>query len=472
MGFEKPSTKLTFYKAFFSSQWKFLLHTILQCMSAKRTSWNEFSSSMAFAVICLSTCRKFNFSKYIFDNLVRNVDSSTKFYMYPRFLQLMIRAQVGDFSSHTIKYSSPALTQKVFANIRRVGKGYSGVETPLFEGMIVEQQVDEGAAAVNVKDVSTTGVVAEGDVSVADDVVPTAIKEPSIPSPTPPTPPLQPSQDQPSTSQDKIAQALEITKLKQRDKKLERRNKASKLKRLKKGMMIAHMDADVDVTLKDVALNAKIDDAEVQGSATLTDATPQLTTAAAPTFATAPSAARRRKGVGMTYDDIRPIFEKNFNYNVAFLLKKKEQMDKEDNRALKRNFDREDLEVLQRLVKERFTSTKPKNFFDDFPLTTLRAMFEKLDMQAQIWKNQRSVYGQAKVKSWKLLESCGVQIITFTITQLILLVERRYPLTRFTLDQMLNNVRLEVEEESEVSLELLSFGVDAAEDFKENMLSD
>nr|GFB98784.1 xylulose kinase-1 [Tanacetum cinerariifolium] len=30
MGYEKPSTKLTFYKAFFSSQWKFLIHIILQ----------------------------------------------------------------------------------------------------------------------------------------------------------------------------------------------------------------------------------------------------------------------------------------------------------------------------------------------------------------------------------------------------------------------------------------------------------
>nr|GFB65196.1 hypothetical protein [Tanacetum cinerariifolium] len=38
MGYEKPSTKLTFYKAFFSSQWKFLIHTILQYMSAKLTS--------------------------------------------------------------------------------------------------------------------------------------------------------------------------------------------------------------------------------------------------------------------------------------------------------------------------------------------------------------------------------------------------------------------------------------------------
>nr|GEY62734.1 hypothetical protein [Tanacetum cinerariifolium] len=44
MGYEKPSTKLTFYKAFFSTQWKFLIHIILQSMSAKCTSWNEFSS--------------------------------------------------------------------------------------------------------------------------------------------------------------------------------------------------------------------------------------------------------------------------------------------------------------------------------------------------------------------------------------------------------------------------------------------
>nr|GFA38109.1 hypothetical protein [Tanacetum cinerariifolium] len=55
IGYEKPSTKLTFYKAFFLSQWKFLIHTILQSLSAKRTSWNEFSSAMASAVICLST---------------------------------------------------------------------------------------------------------------------------------------------------------------------------------------------------------------------------------------------------------------------------------------------------------------------------------------------------------------------------------------------------------------------------------
>nr|GEU89555.1 retrovirus-related Pol polyprotein from transposon TNT 1-94 [Tanacetum cinerariifolium] len=183
MGYEKPSTKLTFYKAFFSSQWKFLIHTILQSMSAKRTSWNEFSSAMASAVICLSIGRKFNFSKYIFDSLVRNVDSSSKFYMYPRFIHLIIQNQLGDLSTHTTKYISLALTQKVFANMRRVGKGCSGVETPLFEGMLVAREPEEQGDA---EEQNTDDNAAEElDTVVLEDDV----ENQSIPSPTPPTPP-------------------------------------------------------------------------------------------------------------------------------------------------------------------------------------------------------------------------------------------------------------------------------------------
>nr|GEV75164.1 hypothetical protein [Tanacetum cinerariifolium] len=145
--------------------------------------------------------RKFNFSKYIFDSLVRNVYSPLKFYMYPHFLQLMIRKQVGDLSTQTTKYTSPALTQKVFANMRRVGKGFSRVKTPLFEGMLVEQQVaKEGDTKENDENVNA-GDVTEGDVSATHGEVSTGAEEPSIPSPTPPTPPTQPSQDIPSTSQ-------------------------------------------------------------------------------------------------------------------------------------------------------------------------------------------------------------------------------------------------------------------------------
>nr|GEV04170.1 hypothetical protein [Tanacetum cinerariifolium] len=106
--------------------------------------------------------------------------------------------------------------------------------------------------------------------------------------------------------------------------------------------------------------------------------------------------------------------------------------------SLLRNFDREDLEMLWKIIQERFASSEPKNSSDDFLLNALKTMFEKPNM--------------------------------------ILLVERRHPLTRFTLDQMLDNVRLEVKEESEESLELLRFvrrqhfGVDDVEDFKEYML--
>ncbi|GKC13025.1 hypothetical protein Tco_1009807 [Tanacetum coccineum] len=85
MGYEKVSQKLTFYKAFFSPQWKFLIHTVLQCLSAKTTAWNEFSSTMASAIICLATNQRFNFSKYIFESMVKNLENvSGKFLMKPK----------------------------------------------------------------------------------------------------------------------------------------------------------------------------------------------------------------------------------------------------------------------------------------------------------------------------------------------------------------------------------------------------
>ncbi|GKC49684.1 hypothetical protein Tco_1072429, partial [Tanacetum coccineum] len=49
------------------------------------TTWNEFSSTMASAIICLATNQKFNFSKLIFNSMIRNLDNSSgKILMYPR----------------------------------------------------------------------------------------------------------------------------------------------------------------------------------------------------------------------------------------------------------------------------------------------------------------------------------------------------------------------------------------------------
>nr|GEW76466.1 hypothetical protein [Tanacetum cinerariifolium] len=316
--------------------------------------------------------------------------------MYPCFLQLIIRKQVGDLSTHTTKYTSPALTQKVFANMQRVCKGFSGVETPLFEG-----------------------IAAHGE-------VPTVAEELSIPSLTPPTLPPQPSYDIPSTSQ---AQPTPP----QSPQRVETSNETVMDDVSNQGKMIADMDADADVVLeeaKEVAEDAKVDESvdiqerkaesqaeiykidlehankvlsmkedeteltEVQevvevvttgkiitevvtaASETIIVASENITAAeaqvhafiltAAPARAKEDNAVKRyqamkrkpqaeaqaRKNMmvylknvvglkmdyfkGMSYDDICPIFERYFDSNVAFLLKTKEKIEEEESRALKR----------------------------------------------------------------------------------------------------------------------------------------
>nr|GEW79398.1 hypothetical protein [Tanacetum cinerariifolium] len=102
--------------------------------------------------------------------------------------------------------------------------------------------------------------------------------------------------------------------------------------------------------------------------------------------------------------------------------------------TLLKNFDREDLEDLWKIGKAGFSTSKPTNFSDDYLLVTLKTMFEKTDAQDVTWRSQQTEYGQALVKSWKLLTSCGVHIITFTTTMFALLVEKKYLLSRFTLE--------------------------------------
>nr|GFA66938.1 hypothetical protein [Tanacetum cinerariifolium] len=93
--------------------------------------------------------------------------------------------------------------------------------------------------------------------------------------------------------------------------------------------------------------------------------------------------------------------------------------------TLLKNFDREDLETLWRIVKDRFSTKKPTNFSDEYLLLTLKTMFGELDEQDAIWRNQKSVHGLALVKRWKLLTLCGVHAIILSTVQLFLLVERR-----------------------------------------------
>nr|GEV33393.1 putative ribonuclease H-like domain-containing protein [Tanacetum cinerariifolium] len=108
----------------------------MKYLSPKTSAWNEFSSTIAFAIICLATNRTFNFSKMIFDGMLRNLDNvSGKFLMYLRFIQTCLDKQLDELLTHKEKYDVSFHTKKVFANMKRIGNGFSGKETPLFPTM-------------------------------------------------------------------------------------------------------------------------------------------------------------------------------------------------------------------------------------------------------------------------------------------------------------------------------------------------
>nr|GEZ28667.1 hypothetical protein [Tanacetum cinerariifolium] len=94
---------------------------------AKTTAWNEFSSTMASAIICLATNKKFNFSKYIFDHMVKNLEGGVKFLMFLRFVQVFLDSQVEGMRKHKEIYVTPSHTKKIFANMKGLGKDFSEI---------------------------------------------------------------------------------------------------------------------------------------------------------------------------------------------------------------------------------------------------------------------------------------------------------------------------------------------------------
>ncbi|GJW46906.1 hypothetical protein Tco_0078552 [Tanacetum coccineum] len=120
----------TFWKSFFTPQWRYFVHHLLHCISSKSGGWDQFGSNIATALICLSTGRVYNFSKLIFDGMVANLKSKTKFLMYPRFLQMILNIQMED--KHL--YLAVSLTKKIFGNMKR---GFRGAPRPLLPSMLL-----------------------------------------------------------------------------------------------------------------------------------------------------------------------------------------------------------------------------------------------------------------------------------------------------------------------------------------------
>ncbi|GJR81897.1 hypothetical protein Tco_0152682 [Tanacetum coccineum] len=68
----------------------------------------------------------------------------SKFLMYPMFIQILLNKHKRLLLPHKRTYVAPTLTKKLFSNIRRVSKGYTGVNIPLFSNMLVQGPIQQG----------------------------------------------------------------------------------------------------------------------------------------------------------------------------------------------------------------------------------------------------------------------------------------------------------------------------------------
>nr|GFA63258.1 leucine-rich repeat protein [Tanacetum cinerariifolium] len=63
----------------------------MQCLSPKSTGFNEFSSNIATALVCLGTNRTYNFSKMIFDGMVKNVNNKVSKFLVSKVFNKMFK---------------------------------------------------------------------------------------------------------------------------------------------------------------------------------------------------------------------------------------------------------------------------------------------------------------------------------------------------------------------------------------------
>nr|GEV35283.1 copia protein [Tanacetum cinerariifolium] len=395
---------------------------LLLCLSAKTTSCNEFSITMASVIICLATNQKFNFSRYILQSIVKNLEAGVPFYMFSRFVQLLVDNQLEDISHHHDIYENPSLTKKVFANMKRLGIGFSGVITLLFESMLVQAAEDVGEAQDDVyipTKPSTSKPLKKHKSKKQQPKVPKApslVPSPEHQLPSPSTDPISTDQDKSEVIDLKSSFTHKIAKLEDRVDQLKKENKALKEKSFKTtqvdtaapienmeksfkhGRMIVDMKEDVEeaqVYNLDLQHAKKVlimqdtgeeEPAEMEKVFEVVKAAKLITevvTTAQPTTTAAqvpkPSALRRKRGViiqdpeetatsvidntvmryhalkrklvteaqarknmmvylknmvgfkmdffkGMTYSEIRPIFEKHYNSIQAFLEKREEEV--------------------------------------------------------------------------------------------------------------------------------------------------
>ncbi|GJX52883.1 hypothetical protein Tco_0281252 [Tanacetum coccineum] len=151
----------------------------LATLSPKSGGWDQFGSTIATALICLSSNRVYNCSKMIFDGMVHNLESNSNFVMYLRFLQIILDITTENKG----RYLAPTLTKKLFANMKR---GHAWDVVPLLPAMLAGAAVDQGEGSAQPAEPHHTPV--DPISSTSQSPIPLPILSPPHPSPPPHSP--------------------------------------------------------------------------------------------------------------------------------------------------------------------------------------------------------------------------------------------------------------------------------------------
>ncbi|MFS8018654.1 hypothetical protein Hanom_Chr15g01394561 [Helianthus anomalus] len=89
-------------KSWLPLSYKFLLHVLIQCLSNRQSGYDMANNDLVGLMVALVLNKPFSISKYIFANMKENlgriesITGGSKFWMYPRSLQMIMNAQHPD----------------------------------------------------------------------------------------------------------------------------------------------------------------------------------------------------------------------------------------------------------------------------------------------------------------------------------------------------------------------------------------
>ncbi|GJU12660.1 hypothetical protein Tco_1135056 [Tanacetum coccineum] len=101
--------------------------------------------------------------------------------------------------------------------------------------------------------------------------------------------------------------------------------------------------------------------------------------------------------------------------------------------AMLKDFTREDLIELYRLVMQKYGTNRPEDAYDRVLWSDLRTMFDPPLNEDAIW----SLPLQQKMISWRYYDKCAVHCLTLEACNIYMLADRKYPLSKDACQVML-----------------------------------